>query len=723
MIRNLLSKETAGTAVPRVGSVGNWVSLQNASLSYSSRRYKVGSASFLLTHTGTVGSTAIIASGSPSKRTRVSESVLYRAAVWFHHNRRLRPVRIGIEFFDISGVSLTYNSRIVAMTCARTANVRLDDWTLGIVEATSPIDAHSAVLRIELPNLALDVDDGLLWIDSASLVEYEEPSTITVRRMMAFMPEYMDESDRAQTSPTRPLARFADLTATQLEEIRLLNFAFDYRSIADGGEPDDTSILIDPSGYPTSGVKQEWLPWIAQHLGVPPAELEGSSTPWFYLESQYPTWSTWETEINENPADPPYSIINAERSTGISQIQTSAPHDLAVGDVVTVATTPASAFDGIYSVLSISSTDIFAYSQQYKILSGVRSVGSNEVTLIGSRPHGLTVGASVSVSGTGDASIEGIQIVTGVFQGYDDGGFNSITYNTASTAAATVFSGVFYPVDFSSSPLSGSATKSSDLTWVFLEGDNPSPVTTDIATAELVRSGATGIWGGTIEGMKRSVRVVLDASEIVDLRAVLSCRDGLMTVTCREAHNLSVGDFVEVYRSSEVFLNGVYSVFSVVSPEIFTVVCRQGFFVSDGWITSKKVEIEKGKWNGSIVSVAVSSGVMTITLRDSYPEFRDPESLFSPNFLISGTGNSNLDTTHAGPLSLSGGRKVLTCSTSLDDFTATALPSSAKILLDANQFCFLIKTLSFQTLSVDQAIAFAAQAKPAGAVVTHQFLP
>jgi hypothetical protein len=725
MIRNLLSPQTAGTASDRTASIGTWSDIANATLSYSSLRFKVGSASFLVTHTGSLGSTAVVASGTTGTRTRVSEGTLYRADVWFHHNRRLRPVRIGLEFFDVNNSSIIYISRLVGMTCATTANVRLDDWTLGTIEANAPVDAQTAVIRVELPNLTADIDDGLLWIDSASLVEYAEPSTTTVNRMLAFIPEYMDEADRTQVSPTRPLARFLDLLGVQLEEIRLTNFAFDYRSPADGGNPDDTSILVDPSGYPTSGVKQEWLPWIGQHLGVPPAEIQGGFTPWFFLENTYPTWSAWETEINENPASPPLSIVSSSRSAGISEIETSEEHGLSVGDVVTIETSPPSDFDGIYSVASLSSATRFNYIQQYGIVSIVRPSGSSEVTVVGVRPHGLTPGASVSVTGTGDVSFDGIHTVIDVFQAYDDGGFNGLTYNTLSTSAANSYAGVFYPVDASPSSSSGTVEASSDLAWKFIEGDNPYPIAADIATAELIRSGATGIWAGTVEGMKRSARVALGGSETVDLKASLSTRDGLMTIVCREDHYLNIGDFVEVYRCPEASLNGVYPVASVASSQVFTVFCRQGTFTSSAWITSKRAEIEKNQWHGRISSIDVVSNVMTIRLLDAFPA--ETGEYIDGGYAISGTGNILLDGASAPSFLPLADRFTLQSDTALSDLSIPALPSTAKILTNlsgatSGAFCFLLKTLASQTLSAEQTVFLASQAKPSGSIITHSFI-
>lgn len=74
------------------------------------------------------------------------------------------------------------------------------------------------------------------------------------------LPEHFRKADAGQNYA---LKKYLTGTASTLNKVEQLIQRFDFTPIDDGGSPDDTSDLVDPK---TADL--EWLPWLAQLLGV-----------------------------------------------------------------------------------------------------------------------------------------------------------------------------------------------------------------------------------------------------------------------------------------------------------------------------------------------------------------------------------------------------------------------------------------------------------------------
>jgi len=704
---NLLGSVTSGLSLSLTTGYGTWVAEANASLKNTTQRSFVGQQSLLLTHTGSAGTTARITSGAAGTRHAADPGEIYRASMWFHHDISDREVFLGIEFFNNAGTSLGVTYSSAQMGSRTNAMATVPEWTAVSHTATAPLSTSAAVVRIELRSLTSNSLDGFLWVDSVILCPYGEIVSPTTRKAMLWIPEFMREEDLLQVGPTEPLARFLDLIGSQVNDINEMIDDFNYVSIADGGDPSDTSTLVDPSGYPGSGVQREWLPWLSQLLGIGSVEVSGGYTPWFYLEQNYPTWTDWETAINAAAAAPSVAISQRARATGVAALTTGAAHGLQIGDVVTVTTSPATNFNGYYAVTGTAGLT-FSYSQQYTVLSAIRLVSSTTVTIICSRPHGLSVGDQVVITGVGSAEIDGTRTVVAVSG-------DTFTITTPSSTAFTSYTGSVRPADVGTTATTGTVVKASDLTWAFVEDANAYPLDPTTVSADLISTGATGIWGGTTEGIKRAARVALTG---VNVPARIQGNAGVLTLTTPEPHGLTTGSFVEVYRSPISKVNHVYTIASVPSTTTFTVAGATGSFSTTGWVTNKRVEVTKGTWRGQIASVVAASGVMTITFTTRVPVSTIPS---SPTVIISGIGGSPDGTYTPASATVSANRMSISFSTVLTLSLPTP-PSSARAEFTTNRFSLVVKTLTGQTIDEAQVLSIAGLAKPAGGVLSHAYI-
>jgi hypothetical protein len=620
-----------------------------------------------------------------------------------------------VEFFDVTGTSLgvTYSSVKVGDRSSDVTTAQ--GWTLATHSVTSPVNAYFAVVRIELRNLVATPFDSTLWIDGVVLTPYDYVASPTVEKMKLWLPEYMVEEDADQVNPTEPMARFLDLVGDHLNEVNELIDDFDYVSVADGGDPSDSSTLVDASGYPNSGTKAEWLPWISQLTGATRLNLEGGLTPWYYLEQNFPTWTDWETQINSAAQSPAVNLSLRERTDGLTTLTTASAHGVVAGDVVTVATSPSTNFNGYYEVVGIAGNTL-TYSQNYGILAATRAASSTTATILCSRPHGFSVGESVVITGVPNADISGTRTIASVLQVGDDGGNNAFTITTTSSTAFAAFTGNVRPANISSTASTGTVTKASDLTWRHVEQVSPQNLSPNEVNASLIQSGASGIWSGTLEGIRRAARISLSG---VDMSVQISASGGTATVACTVPHGLSVGDFVEIYRSSTSWINHTYVVQSVPSATTFTVSVLNRKLETTAWATNKKVTVTPKIWRSSISRIVVASGTMTITLTRLVPS-----SSLSGTVVITGTGNGSIDVTHSpGSITVSQDRKTISFSTGIGAVTIDPVSTSARLQVSGSSFCLLVSTKSGQTNSDDQVITFASAAKPAGAVISHAYLP
>jgi hypothetical protein len=675
------------------------VSSGTASVARTTRQQHSGAASLLITAAAT---SVTVRSHTPGGdyTPSVTGNSQYKAALWFRHATVGRQITLGIAFYDVAGVSLTSSTT--------TASMGYGDWTLAKLTATAPATAASAVVTVTMAGVDLaSAFDKYLYLDDVSLVSTALPYSAWISAMAQYLPGYMKEADESQTNPTIPLARYIDLMASRGQIMLDLYNAINYVSPVDGGAVGDTSALVNPGDYPNSETKEEWLTWLSQLLAVRSSTVPGGSTSWASLAALYATWGDWESGINTTAAAAAVSISGKTRSAGTSTITTSAAHGLAVGDSVVIS--GATTFNGTFTVTAINSSTSFSYSQRMPLLSVLRT--TTTVTATAGLAHNYASTNSVVVTGTGTGA-DGTWTVTGTST--TDDLANVFTFTTGTSGAIAKYSiGETYPADVTVSTAGGTSQIGSDLTWVSLEQKNPYPVASDTVLAYLLRTGASGVWAGTVEGLKRAARLGLSG---IDMQATMTCVGGTATVQTVAVHGLTVGATVEMYGSPEDSLNRTYTVVSVPSTTTFTVACGTEPYVVSTWVTNKLVTVLRGYWSGVPSTISTAGGSMTVTFNTQLPFTTSAAPV-----VISGTGNVSVDTTHnPASVTIASNRLSVTFPSSVSLGSALT-PSDARVRLVGNLFCLIVRTLSSQTAGAGTVLAFADQAKPAGGVISHEY--
>lgn len=627
----------------------------------------------------------------------------YRGIAWIAYPYVGTSFSIAIRFYS----STAFISEVV-----EEYSTGYNPWTLLSVSGTAPSGTVRAILTIEYT----DINAGALifHLDDPAIATTDDVASIFTTMLAFSIPEYWRDLDERQTNPAYPLFSYLDLIGHQGDEVVDLIFKFAYTPISEGGEVGDTSLLVDPLDYPQSGTKPEWLTWLAQLCGIRKFQATSTSSSWSSVEA-YATWDEWQDDINSNP--PPGSLtVSTSRTDGEVTATTTGSHTYAIGDSVLIAGITPSNFGGIYEVTDVGSSTSFTYSQIYPLASISRS--GTTVTAKCAVPHNLSASGSIVVTGTGNASLDGTFTVVSVSNSGDPGvdANDQLTYSTVSSGTiSTIYAaGSIYPANASSSA-SGTVALDSDLTWGHIESLVGATFPQDEALAYLIRTGATGIWGGTIEGMKRAARIALTG---IDEKVQIDCADDVGTAYFEEAHSLTVGTAFEIYSSPEDKINGLFTVSTVPTSKSITFDCTGASESTYGWITTRDVTIDKNAWIGSPLSIVVSSGTMTI-------EFSTP----IPFDITLGTatieGSTSYDAAH--PID----NIVISADRYTISFDSLATPGSespsgafVRIVADDPQEmfnCFVLRTLEAQTQNVNTVTTFASQAKPAGGVVTHQY--
>jgi hypothetical protein len=258
----------------------------------------------------------------------------------------------------------------------------------------------------------------------------------------------------------------------------------------------------------------------------------------------------------------------------------------------------------------------------------------------------------------------------------------------------------------------GTIETKSDINWQSIEGSNSYPLTPPEALAQFIATGASGVWAGTLEGMRRAARIVLLGSDVM---TTFEVADGVLTATSPSIHGFSVGDDIEIYACPFSEYNRSYEVVSVPSPTTFTVACDGPSLISKCHATNKVVSFERGFWNGVVLQASRTSNTVTLVFQD-----RVPVSSVSGSITIS--GDSQLAGTFAlsSPV-VSADRYSMTFTKSGSDFTESVLVTTKAKLNTGSRFCFVAQTLLSQTTGGESVIEFTNFAKPAGGIITHEY--
>lgn len=723
---NLLDANTSGFSEAGTPT-GNWTVVQQATLQRSSARSNSGFASLLVTATGT---SPIVESGSSGNLVVVTAGSAYRMVARFHHSIPGRIVNLGIQFFDAVGTRITQSS---TDTVAKAMGYA--DWTLVTLETVAPANAATAALRVSMSSVdvspnPLDPDyqsllgDKYLWLDDLALIK-QEPIIDALgfpARVKRWIPEHIIEDDSALTNPDNPLLRYVDLVGYQMDDIMELTANFDYLPVDEGGFPGETSALVDTSTYPERS-RKEWVLWMQQVVGTTPVLLAGSGyTGWDYF-SGFTDWSAWETSINAATLNYSQSYSAAARTSGTVTLTVPNTTGLKVGGVITV-TGGTAGFRGTYEIASLTSTTI-VYSQQFIIESATRS--GTTVTVRTYRPHALSVGESVTISGTGVAAFNGSFTVTGIAS-YDDT-VREFTYTTGSSGTAVAYTGTATPANGSGT--GGTAATSTDLEWQYIEGQNPYPIDPYVSAAYQVRSGATGLWSGTREGLARTARISMSGR---DQRGTFQMSDGAATVTFPTAHQYVVGDKVRIYDSPVPGMNMWHTISAVTSTSI-TVPGSRLRASGICWVTNKRIVVAQGWAHLPVYSITVSSGTMTVVLDTGL--VATPETAISLRIYNSGSsavdalGASNPVPVFSGsctytlPTTANPRLTIVVPSTGLANITldSSTIGSNCTLLYKADRYSSLLLAPASQTVSSASMVELCAGSKPAGGVVSYKALP
>ena len=153
-----------------------------------------------------------------------------------------------------------------------------------------------------------------------------------LRETIARMPRFLVDSDSEQTRPQFPMSRLMDVGLVYADRAFRQALDFRYRDISEGRDDDDESTrstLVD-----TDIVDPDYLPWLAQFVGIKLDRLAAGTTPWSNLPG---TWEGMHEDIDPT-ADVIYSITSISRdgSGTVTAVLLTSPTGFSIGDTVTV---------------------------------------------------------------------------------------------------------------------------------------------------------------------------------------------------------------------------------------------------------------------------------------------------------------------------------------------------------------------------------------------------
>lgn len=261
---------------------------------------------------------------------------------------------------------------------------------------------------------------------------------------------------------------------------------------------------------------------------------------------------------------------------------------------------------------------------------------------------------------------------------------------------------------------------SSPPTWDELEEYDPIPQDATISLREAIRTQGTGIYAGTVEGIRRAARLVLNESGVTyDAPAFVTRRNGYAVATFDTVLNLAPSDLSECYNSGVSDLDG---------PITITDVSDNGLtirFVSDGddislpvraYFTNKVVNIvpQEYAFVGDITgSNPGGIGTLTISVTRPLPELVDEIATVT---IVNGGAYTGSYTTSA--IDWDG---VDTLTLTVGGTVATSTASDAQISISYTFWGLVVETVATQTPDADLVLAAAGPAKPVGCVLSHRY--
>lgn len=466
----------------------------------------------------------------------ISGSTRYRTFCSAYSETTEHPFGVRVLIYNASGsVIATHSSNDKAMA---------NRWGIASVDFVTPSDAKYASVRMFASPYTISLETGEksyhrnIWFDDIVMAKWADyPPNEFLTLVEQSIPAYMLEID--DDDEMKPLRRYLDVMTFTVDEILSAVKAFDYIPAVDGVPGYDKSTLVDPSYYVDDVVaKKQWLPWLAQLVGVRGvASGTSGQTPFFWIEDTYQSWLSAQTEIDPEINDV-WSITSFSRSANTvtatlgTQTGGSTAYFPVAGDVVDVTHT--GTFSGSFTVLT-SSDPTITWAQ----------TASNE-----------------------SSSVAGSLLI-------------------------------------------------SDTSWSELESDNPLAFSTVDVLAELTRTRATGLHAGTKASIQAAVRSVLDGYD--DKGTVAWSSPGNIVVTTINPHSLSVGDFIEIYSSSNAEWNKTYTVASVLSTKSFTLAAPgsqdKGYGAIQCWVTNKRVDVVVSTWTMVVKTLESQTFAIDLVLK------------------------------------------------------------------------------------------------------------
>ena len=261
-------------------------------------------------------------------------------------------------------------------------------------------------------------------------------------------------------------------------------------------------------------------------------------------------------------------------------------------------------------------------------------------------------------------------------------------------------------------------------TWNELEDYLPTPQNSLVPLQETIRLRWTGTLAGTVTGMKRAARLILTSDDTFDAPTVVTRQDNVVTAVFGDTTSLQAGDYIEVYDSGIVDLDGPTVVDTVANEGRTITFTRAGANLSierRAWITNKFVDIYSRQWTfrATIVGSNTSTPHLRVSPSDSTMPRYEPwtegatvtvsaSAHFAGSYVLGEDATATLD---GSDMVLEFGSSVSVAT----DLEALVVVSPAKPMY------ITIETLESQTPDPDLVLSAIRYAQPVGCWVTHRY--